>query len=85
MFDGPDYPKSLNEEQFDTWLEKGRMSKMGFNHLLIIWNELESQYQPVYSENRDTINQYDPYGSSMGQESLVAAYNLYSESRIDLQ
>ncbi|MFT7159390.1 MAG: hypothetical protein ACI9GZ_000557 [Bacteroidia bacterium] len=84
MFDGPDYPKSLDEELFDAWLEKGRMSKLGYSHLLIIWNELELQYLPVYIDNRDSIKEYDTYRSSISQESLVAAYNLYSESRIDL-
>lgn len=85
MFDGPNYPKSLDEQLFDTWLENGRMSKLGYSHLLIIWNELESQYVPVYSDNRDDINEYDKYGLSTSQKSLIAAYNLYSESRIDLQ
>lgn len=85
MFDGPDYPKSLDEELFDTWLENGRLSKLGYNYLLIIWNELESQYLPVYADNRDVLNEFDLYGSSIVQESLIAAYHLYSESRIDLQ
>lgn len=85
MFDGPDYPKSLEEEMFDAWLENGRTSKLGYSHLLIIWNELESAYQPVYTDNRETISRYEVYGQSTSQESLVAAYNLYSESRIDLQ
>jgi len=84
MFDGPDYPKSLDEELFDNWLENGRTSKLGYSHLLIIWNELESQYQPIYTDNREAINEYDKYGFSITQESLIAAYNLYSEARIDL-
>ena len=85
MFDGPNYPKSLEEEMFDNWLENGRTSRLGYSHLLIIWNELESAYQPVYTDNREAISRYEVYGLSTSQESLVAAYNLYSESRIDLQ
>jgi hypothetical protein len=29
MFSGPDFPKSLDEEVFGSWLEKGRLSKIG--------------------------------------------------------
>lgn len=79
MFDGPDFPKSLDEELFDTWLENGRQSKLNYNYLLIIWNELESDYQPVYVEKRDELENFP---ASTGRESLVAAYDLYSESRI---
>ncbi|MFY0652261.1 MAG: hypothetical protein JXQ96_09520 [Cyclobacteriaceae bacterium] len=84
MFDGSDYPKPLDEHLFDTWLENGRMSKIRYGYLLIIWDELESEYKPVYKEDRDSIEEYEGYADSTGQESLIAAYNLYSESRIDL-
>jgi hypothetical protein len=82
MFDGADFPKSLDEEVFNLWLENGRLSKIGYNYLLIIWDEYESNYRPVYAEHRDEMNQYENYKTSVGRESLVAAYDLYSESRI---
>lgn len=82
MFDGADFPKSLDEELFDHWLEEGRLSKLSYNYLLIIWDELESAYNPVYIENRDKINDFERYQESTGRESLIAAYDLYSESRI---
>ena len=85
MFDGPDYPKSLEEELFDTWLEEGRESKIGYNYLLIVWDAFEFKYLPVYLEEREKIKRYDLYHESVGQESLVAAYDLYSESRIILE
>lgn len=81
MFEGPDFPKSLDEEIFDSWLESGRQRKLSYNYLLIIWNELELEYQPVYVENRDAINNYTKDKTS-GRELLVAAYDLYSESRV---
>ena len=82
MFDGSDFPKSLDEELFDSWLENGRQSKLSYSYLLIIWDELESEYQPVYVESRDELNNYAKHTISIGRESLVAAYDLYSESRI---
>lgn len=80
MFEGREFPKSLDEEVFNSWLEKGRLSKMGYKYLLIIWEQYDSAYQPVYLEHRDDISQYDQ--STTSRERLVAAYDLYSESRI---
>jgi hypothetical protein len=82
MFDGTGFPKSLDEEVFNLWLEKGRRSKMGYRYLLVIWDQYESEYRPVYAEQRDEIGKYETDEASAGRESLVAAYDLYSESRI---
>lgn len=82
MFEGSDFPKSLDEEVFNRWLEDGRLSKLGYNYLLIVWDRYESQYRPVYAGHRDEIGEYETYKISTGRESLVAAYNLYSESRV---
>jgi hypothetical protein len=79
MFDGPDFQKSLDEEVFNRWLENGRLNKMGYKYLLIVWDEYESGYQPVYAEHRDEIAVYK---KSSSRERLIAAYDLYSESRI---
>ena len=78
MFEGRDYPKSLSEETFNLWLEKGRQSKLGYHYLLVVWNERESEYEPVYAEHRDEIKNH----SRSSGERLLAAYDLYSESRI---
>ena len=82
MFDGPDYPKSLSEETFNSWLEKGRQSKIGYEFLLVVWDEYESEYRAVYAANRDELITYDSDKKPTTREWLVAAYNLYSESRI---
>lgn len=84
MFNGPDYPQSLDEAQFDSWLEKGRESKISYNYLLIIWDAFETKYLPVYVEDRSKLTAYDAYCESVSNESLVAVYDLYSESRIYL-
>ncbi len=78
MFDGHEFPKSLDEETFNSWLENGRLSKMGYLYLLIIWDEYESMYRPMYVGNRDEVENH----RSSGRERLVAVYDLYSESRI---
>lgn len=79
MFEGRDYPKALDEEVFNHWLEKGRLSKIGYSHMLIVWDDYDSAYKPVYVARRDEIESYKTSGSG---ERLVAAYDLYSESRI---
>ncbi|MCE7996886.1 MAG: hypothetical protein HEP71_33300 [Roseivirga sp.] len=84
MFDGPDYPKSLEEDLFETWLEKGRESKIGFEYMLIVWDDVAQNYRPVYAESRQHIRELkiSAWGDSVEQESLIAVYDLFSESRI---
>jgi hypothetical protein len=48
----------------------------------VIWDDIEGEYQPVYAEDRTDIDQYDRYTNTPGRQLLVAAYDLYSESRI---
>jgi hypothetical protein len=79
MFDGAGFPKSLDEEVFNVWLEKGRVSKMGYLYLLIVWDDFESAYRPVYAQDRADITQHQ---AATSRERLIAAYDLYSESRI---
>jgi hypothetical protein len=79
MFDGSGFPKSLDEEVFNRWLENGRQSKVGYHYLLIVWDQYDSSYHPVYVENRDELQKHNTSGS---RERLIAAYDLYSESKI---
>jgi hypothetical protein len=82
MFDGPDYPKSLDESLFESWFETGRASRIPYSYLLIVWDEVEGKYFPVFSESRAEIERFERYGGSPVRQTLVAAYDLYSESRI---
>ncbi|WKK84413.2 hypothetical protein [Marivirga arenosa] len=82
MFDGAAFPKPLEEEIFEQWLENGRESKIGYKYMLIIWDNYDDAYNPVYVEERENINRFERYENSTGRESLVAAYDLYSESRV---
>lgn len=82
MFEGSGFSKSLDEELFEAWLEKGRKSKISYKYMLIIWDEQESSYRPVYLESRNDLNEFVNDKSSYSHEFLVAAYDLYSESRI---
>ena len=79
MFEGPDFPKALDEEVFNRWLENGRLSKIGYSHLVIVWDDYESAYQPIFVAHRDEIK---TYRTSRSRERFIAAYDLYSESRI---
>ncbi len=82
MFDGPDYPQALDEALFNSWMEKGRESKIAYRYLLVLWDEIETNYLPVFVENRGDIESYEKYGASPVRQLLVAAYDLYSESKI---
>ncbi len=76
------FGKALNEETFDSWLEKGRSSNIGYHYLLVIWNTFEEDYHSAFVETREELNQYNTH---LGvQEIIVAIYDLYSESRISL-
>ena len=82
MFNGPDFPKALEENIFNDWLETGRQSKIAYSYLLVIWDSYDGEYRPIYAEKRDEIDQYDRYDAGSGRESLIAAYDLFSESKI---
>lgn len=82
MFDSPDFPRSLDEALFDSWLEIGRASKIPYSYLLIVWDEIEGKYLPFFVQNRSEIEGYEKYGDSPARQLLVAAYDLYSESRV---
>jgi hypothetical protein len=82
MFDSTEYPKSLDEAVFDSWLEQGRASKIPYAYLLLVWDELDEKYFPVFIENRAEIDAFEKYGDSPVRQVLVAAYDLYSESRV---
>lgn len=82
MFDSSEYPKPLDEAVFDSWLERGRASKIAYAYMLLIWDELDEKYAPVYAENRAEIHGFEKYGDSPVRQVMIAAYDLYSESRI---
>jgi hypothetical protein len=82
MFHGSDFPSSLDEQVFNDWLEAGRNSKLSYTYLLIVWDDLDSRYLPVYAKGREKIQEYERYPGASGNESLIAAYDLYSESKV---
>ncbi|WP_339755416.1 hypothetical protein [Algoriphagus aquimarinus] len=84
MFDGPDYPNSITEDLFESWLEEGRASKISYHFLLIVWNVYDEKYNPVYVETREEIWNYELYPNAKGSEALIAVYDLYSESRVSI-
>ena len=82
MFDSHEYPKALDEELFEQWLEEGRTSKMSYEYMLVVWDDLESDYHPEFVADRSQIERYPFWGVSSGHSTTIAVYNLYSESRI---
>ena len=84
MFEGPDYPCAIKEEVFESWLEDGRGSKISYRFLLIVWNVYDEKYNPVYVESREEIAEFELYPEAKGSEALIAVYDLYSESRVNI-
>lgn len=84
MFDSREYPKSLDEELFEKWLEEGRESKMRYEYMLVVWDDLEADYHAEYVENRKQIGKYPFWGSQGGHSTTIAVYDLYSEARINI-
>ena len=82
MFDSPDYPKPLPESLFESWFEQGRNSLIPYAYLLVIWDEIEGEYLPVFVERRGDIDSFEKYGESPAIQTLIAAYDLYSEGRV---
>lgn len=78
MFESLHKPKALDEDLFENWLEQGRESLLGYQYLLVIWNDLDTEYQPIYLSSRAELHDYQ--GSQA--EIPVAAYDLYSESKV---
>ncbi len=79
MFDGLGFPKSLDEDTFDQWLVEGRESKINYEFMLVLWEEGEQDFSPVYLEQR---SQFEDYQN--GLSTIVAAYHLFSETKISL-
>lgn len=82
MFESPEYPKSLPESQLEAWFEAGRSRPFAYAFLLIVWDEIDQRYLPVYAEDRSEMLSFEKYGTSPARQLLVAAYDLYSESRV---
>lgn len=82
MFETPDRPHSLDEDTFESWFEKGRESKISYAYILIVWDEIEEKYYPVYLEERAEIEEYRSSSEFYARQKLIAVYDLYSESRI---
>ena len=81
MFETSSSSRSLAENLFETWLENGRNHKLGYQYMMVIWDEYTEDFRPVYLFGRtDLMNYISPQS-----EVILAAYDLYSESRIDLE
>jgi len=85
MFDSKEFPKALEEQQFEKWLEEGRESKMRYEYMLVVWDDLESDYHPEYVEKRQLIKKHPFWGQAAGHTATIAVYDLYSEARITIQ
>lgn len=71
----------LDETTFEQWLIAGRESKLGYLYVLVLWNATEQSYRPIYASSREELQRH----LAEPNESIVAAYDIYSESRIMLE
>ncbi len=81
MFESSTSQRSLDEDRFETWLEEGRLHKLGYQYMMVIWDQYTEDFRPVYLfERSDLLNYVSPQS-----EEVLAAYDIYSESRMDLE
>ncbi|WP_370086555.1 hypothetical protein [Ekhidna sp.] len=71
----------LEETRFEEWLEAGRKSKLSYTLLVVLWDEMEKDYRPVYLTDRNDLEKYQDDRGNIS-DVFVAAYDLYSESKI---
>ena len=81
MFESLGYSKSLNEDEFNSWLEKGRESKLGYYYLLVMWCDWDKEFKPIYCTDSDSLKSRIDSSS----DDFIAAYDLYSESMISVR
>ncbi|MEO9869565.1 hypothetical protein [Ekhidna sp.] len=80
MFENLNFPVTLDENQFDEWLIYGRESKIRYNYLVILWDEMEKDYRPVYLTERKEFEKYTDKRNV--NDVLVAGYDLFTESKV---
>lgn len=83
MFENHTKSGSLNEDLLQIWFEKGRNSRIVYKFLLIIWNESDLEFKPLYLENRKELEDYHKGYNANDSETLIAVYDVFSESRVD--
>ncbi len=81
MFENLHFSTPLNEERFDDWLVQGGESKIRYSHMIVLWDEMEKDYRPRYLTERAELTKYQDNPSMVG-DVMVAAYDLYTESKI---
>lgn len=81
MFESSTSQRSLDEALFENWLENGRSHKLGYQYMMVIWDAFTEDFRSVYLFERADLYSY----VSPQSEEVLAAYDLYSESRMDLR
>lgn len=82
MYDNAAFPAPLEEEIFAQWLEQGRNDNIGYRFMLVVWDTYDLAYRPIYVEDFDALRAFARYGDTPEREAMVAAYDLYSESKV---
>lgn len=82
MFDYPEFPHSLDENTFESWLERGRASKIPYTFILIFWDERQLRFFPEYVESRDEIELNFGDSVTAYDQRLIAVYDIFSGTRI---
>lgn len=81
MFENLHFQSSLEEDRFDEWLADGRESKIRYDYLVVLWDEIEKDYRPVYLSERSDLEKYKEDRNNIS-DVFVAAYDLYTESKV---
>jgi len=79
MFGSMGFRKELDESIFEEWLEKGRNQLVGYKIMAVSWETIEEEFQHNYFFDKEQLNDFV---NEKGTSVFIAAYDLYSESRL---
>ena len=82
MFESEGFGQSLEESQFELWLEQGREHRFGYHYLVVLWDYQDESFKPLYLEDVSDVRNYNP---DVNREVVVAAYDVYSESKVGME
>lgn len=79
MFGSRGFGKELDETIFEEWLEKGRNQLVGYKIMAVSWETTDEEFQHNYFFDKEQLNDFVNENST---SVFIAAYDLYSESRL---
>lgn len=55
---------------------------MNYRFMVVVWDSYDKAYKPIYVEDHEALYQFERFGDTANREAMVAAYDIYSESKV---